>query len=187
MFTLIFLTLWLSFVGIRLRFRRIWVAIPRQGWHASRERALTGAAALTQLVPGILWMGGGLSSGSIGLPDAMRWVGVALGVGALALLYRVHATLGANFSPRLELREAHTLIDTGPYRRVRHPMYTSGFMLCLALGFVSANLWVGALPFVALAVLVALRLPDEEAMLAARFGAPFEAYRRRSGALTPWW
>ena len=180
------IVLLVGFVGIRASFRRIWASIPRQGFHAPRERALTSLAAATQLLPGPVWLLTGLLDfANIELPIWANGLGFAIGLGALGLLAWVHATLGANFSPRLELRAEHTLIQAGPYARVRHPMYTAGLLFVVGAGLASGNWMVGGLPLAALLLLVALRLPDEEAMLAGRFGSNYADYRRRTGALFP--
>ena len=185
---ILFAVLLFGFVAIRASFRRVWAHIPRQGVHSARERLLTSGAALTQLLPGLSWLGTDLLAfADRALPTPLRLAGFGLGLGALALLAWVHATLGANFSPRLELQAAHTLVRAGPYRRVRHPMYTAGLLLTVAMGLVTGNLLVGGLPLGMLILLIALRLPDEEAMLEARFGEDYHAYKAESGRLTPWW
>lgn len=92
--------------------------------------------------------------------------------------------LGSEWSPQLQLREGHHLVTSGPYARIRHPMYTgiTGFGVGLAL--VSAN-WV----FVALVALVVvgllLRIPREEEMLIAEFGDEYRMYKQRTGSLLP--
>ncbi len=92
--------------------------------------------------------------------------------------------LGSEWSPQLQLREGHHLVTSGPYARIRHPMYTgiTGFGVGLAL--VSAN-WV----FVALVALVVvgllLRIPREEEMLIAEFGDEYRMYKHRTGSLLP--
>ena len=141
----------------------------------------------SQLIPAALWLvaPATLSAADLPIPSALRMLGFGIALGALGLLWWVHASLGAEFSPRLELRDDHTLIQHGPYRWVRHPMYTTGFLLIVGYGLLAANGVVLGLPLLALLLLVVLRLPDEEAMLARRFGADFDAHRRRTGRFVP--
>jgi protein-S-isoprenylcysteine O-methyltransferase Ste14 len=92
--------------------------------------------------------------------------------------------LGRRFSGLVAIQPGHELVTDGPYRYVRHPSYL-GMMLGLvgwALVFRSAT----GLAASALALLVlAVRIGDEEALLASQFGEPYEAYRRRSWRLVP--
>lgn len=121
---------------------------------------------------------------AIGLPVAVRVGGVVVATVGVALLVWVHETLGANFSPFLRIRADHELIATGPYRRVRHPMYTAFAMILAGL----AALTDSAVLFVAVVLMVAAiaqRTRAEEAMLVARFGPQYEAYRASTGALLP--
>lgn len=125
-----------------------------------------------------------LTSLHIGLPDWLRWVGFAVGLGSVAFWTWTQTELGTQWSPQLRLREGHHLITTGPYAHLRHPMYAgmSGFGIGLAL--VSAN-WV----FVALTVLVllglAVRVPQEERMMIEKFGDEYRVYMRRAGMFLP--
>src|SRR5574341_1227339 len=80
---------------------------------------------------------------AIPLPDWARWSGLALGFANLPLLWWIEATLGKNFSTYLHLRETHTLVTGGPYRWVRHPMYTSLFLFVLAVLLASTNWLIG--------------------------------------------
>jgi protein-S-isoprenylcysteine O-methyltransferase Ste14 len=106
---------------------------------------------------------------------------VAAGV-ALAIWARRH--IGEFWSARVTLKEDHQLILSGPYARVRHPIYSG-----LLLAMVGTALFVGewrALVGVAL-VFVAhwLKARREEALLAGQFGSAYEEYRKRTGSLLP--
>ena len=57
-------------------------------------------------------------------PNWLRASGVAIGFANLPLLWWIEATLGKNFNTTLHIREGHTLVTDGPYRWVRHPMYS---------------------------------------------------------------
>ena len=74
-----------------------------------------------------------LSWARVDLPEWMQWVGVILGAASIPLILWVQRTLGSNFSTRLHVREEHTLVTDGPYRWVRHPMYTALYMNLIAV------------------------------------------------------
>ena len=65
----------------------------------------------------------------IPVPDALQWVGIVLAAAGIAggLWALVH--LGRNVTPTAEVRPDATLVESGPYRWVRHPLYTSGTSL----------------------------------------------------------
>ena len=87
---------------------------------------LVGTAALwTYLIwpERILWA-------LVPLPDLIRWCGAAAGAVGVAMLAWVHRALGRNFAASLHIRiEGHRLVTSGPYRWVRHPMYTSIYII----------------------------------------------------------
>ena len=125
--------------------------------------------------------------GSVEVPPAAAWAGLAFAESGLVLLIWVHLALGVHFSGTLHLRPDHRLVTSGPYARVRHPMYTAFILLFAGLGLLigSVPLAVGLLATQAWTVL--WRLPAEEASLRERFSEDWTAYRRQTGALTPWW
>ena len=92
--------------------------------------------------------------------------------------------LGKEWSPQLQLREEHHLVTTGPYARVRHPIYTAMFGYGTSLALVTAN-WV----FLGLAVLVIggliARVPKEEQMMLEEFGEEYKAYIKNTGRFFP--
>ena len=96
-----------------------------------REKLLTQIMGLALAVPGMMWLfTGWLSFGQFALADGIRIGGFAVGVCGVWWFYRIHKALGDNWSPVLEIRREHTLITSGPYKKVRHPMY-SDMMLWL--------------------------------------------------------
>ena len=119
------------------------------------------------------------------LPLGVRVAGVVLGLASVALIVVVHLTLGVCFSSALVLRPEHRLIRVGPYRYVRHPMYTAYLALFVAAFAMSANWVVGLSGAAVIATLMTLRLAKEEAMLLRRFGADYELYRRTTGMFLP--
>lgn len=106
-------------------------------------------------------------------------VGIGLGFSIRA---RMH--LGANWSAQVTVKHSHSLIRSGPYRLVRHPIYTG-----LLVAFVGTALLIGewrGLLAVALAFIsfwIKLRL--EERWMAETFGSEYADYRSKVAALIP--
>ncbi len=82
------------------------------------------------------------------------------------------------------IKDSHTLVTSGPYRWVRHPIYTSYFALALSLFLLTTNLFIG-LALLALSILLASRVEGEEALLLERFGDEYRAYMQRTGRFLP--
>jgi len=117
-------------------------------------------------------------------PTWLRWIGVGLGIVSLLLLVWVQQSLGKHWSTDLQLRKQHTLVTSGPYRWVRHPMYTAIFTLLIAFSLVSAN-WLIVLPCIVGIIVVYARIGKEEAMMIEQFGGEYRDYMKRTGRLLP--
>ena len=98
---------------------------------------------------------------------------------------RSHADLGRNWSPGLEVRDAHELVTTGIYDRIRHPMYAAIWISALTQPLLIHNWIAGFLVIPAFAAMWFIRVPNEEAMMRARFGEAWDAYCARAGRLLP--
>ena len=96
-----------------------------------------------------------------------------------------HADLGANWSITLEVREKHTLVTQGVYRRVRHPMYTALLLYSVGQALVLPNYVAGPSYGVAMALLVALRIGPEERMMLEEFGKDYQEYMAQTKRLVP--
>ncbi len=118
------------------------------------------------------------------LPAWLRWIGLGLGLAGLGVWTWSQVALGSAWSAQLQLREAHHLVTSGPYARIRHPLYTAMWFWSAGLALVTAC-WV----FVALALLVIvglwLRVPREEQMLIERFGDEYREYMSKTGRFIP--
>jgi protein-S-isoprenylcysteine O-methyltransferase Ste14 len=112
------------------------------------------------------------------------WAGVA--VLTFGLLWAVWArkTLGDNWSGRVTVKSGHDLVRSGPYRRVRHPVYTGGLLGLLgsALASGKASAWLGLM--LAICALV-YKLRIEERWMLTQFGDRYREYRRATWALLP--
>jgi protein-S-isoprenylcysteine O-methyltransferase len=126
------------------------------------------------------------SLGRIGLPPepvfvaamALFWFGLLLYVWSVL-------TLGGNFRTTVQLLEGHRLVTRGPYRILRHPAYTGGIVLFAGIGFATGNWISAAAASLAVAIGYARRIHVEEIALGEKFGAEFEAHRRRTWAVFP--
>jgi protein-S-isoprenylcysteine O-methyltransferase Ste14 len=100
----------------------------------------------------------------------------------LAVWARRH--LGRNWSGTVRIGEGHELVKTGPYRSLRHPIYTA--MLGMFLGTAIASSQYHALLGLVILILAYLRKTRlEEQILEKTFGAEYDAYRRSTWALVP--
>jgi protein-S-isoprenylcysteine O-methyltransferase Ste14 len=118
------------------------------------------------------------------LPVWLRLSGAALGIVTDGLIYWVFSSLGNNVSPTVVTRRQHQLVTSGPYRWVRHPLYTVGFLSYIAFALLAANWYVAILAVIAL-ILLSLRVPAEEEALIARNGDAYRDYAKRTGRFLP--
>lgn len=79
----------------------------------------------------------------------------------------------------------HRLVTTGPYRWVRHPLYTVAIALFASLGLMAANWFILLWTVVALIALRLVVIPREEAQLVAKFGDEYRRYRSETGSFLP--
>jgi len=121
---------------------------------------------------------------AIRLTHWSRWIGGFLSVLSLPFLVWVHHTLGEEWSTNLRFREGHQLITGGPYRWVRHPMYTVLFIFFIGLTLLSAN-WLVFVLVAASIVVLYRRIGIEEAMMIENFGDEYRAYMMNTGRLFP--
>lgn len=126
-----------------------------------------------------------LSVADYELPLWANWLGVATFVIALWLFWHSHHDLGKNWSPTLEVREGHTLISNGIYQYVRHPMYTSVWLWCVAQALLLPNWIAGLAGIISFGIVYVLRVGNEEQMMLEQFGNDYKAYMQRTKRLVP--
>lgn len=126
-----------------------------------------------------------VSWASFYLPGPIRWAGLGLAFAAFALLEWSQSALGRNWSIRVQLLEEHELVVRGPYRWVRHPMYTAGLLTNVSVLLLSANWLVGGGWLLMHSWQFAARIPLEENLMVQRFGEAYRQYMRTTGRLLP--
>jgi protein-S-isoprenylcysteine O-methyltransferase Ste14 len=121
---------------------------------------------------------------SIGLPVWLRSLGIAGGVGCVGLIYWLFSSIGTGITPTVATRTRHQLVTTGPYRWVRHPLYSVGTAFFLSIALIADNWFIALLAILAFCLL-ALRTSSEEAHLIARFGDEYRAYMAQTARFLP--
>ena len=121
---------------------------------------------------------------SVPIPFAWRWIGVGWLFAGCALLVWTFRSLGRNLTDTVVTRAHHTLVTHGPYRWIRHPLYSSAALLVVAICLITANWFLLAAGAGVLSVLV-LRTRTEEHNLVARFGDSYQKYMSRTGRFVP--
>jgi protein-S-isoprenylcysteine O-methyltransferase Ste14 len=118
------------------------------------------------------------------MPGTLRWAGVGLGLLSVPLLFWIHRTLDKNYDMPQVIKEGQTLVTSGPYRWVRHPMYSSFFLSGLATFLITANWFIG-LVFCVYCLVAASMVGAEESNLIEKFGDEYQAYRQHTGRFLP--
>ena len=120
------------------------------------------------------------------LGDLLGWIAVPLLGAGLCLFWYSHYTIGRYWSIRVELKTEHRLVTEGPYRYIRHPLYTALF-----LGYIGTVLalqsWTLVAWFPAFVVSYLLFAKEEEKVMESGFGEAYRAYRRQTGMFLPKW
>jgi len=114
----------------------------------------------------------------------LNLLGLVLAGAGVAFAIWARGRLGRNWSAAVSIREQHDLIRTGPYRAVRHPIYTG-----LLLAIMGTALIVGEFrALLAFAIALAsfyLKARKEDAWLAREFGETFEGHAMQTGLFLP--
>jgi protein-S-isoprenylcysteine O-methyltransferase Ste14 len=123
---------------------------------------------------------------SLSLPPWARLAGIGFVMAGFGLLQWSHAALGRNWSDHPRIIEGQRLVVSGPYRWIRHPMYTSFLLILGSIILLSANWLVGELWILTTALDATSRIRYEEAKLLNTFGNQYRAYQKLTGLFLPW-
>jgi protein-S-isoprenylcysteine O-methyltransferase Ste14 len=107
----------------------------QEGWHILALRVLFAAPLYGSILAYMVnpsWMAWSMLS----LPTWLRWLGVLVGFGMLPVIYWVMRSIGGNVSETVLTKATHALVTHGPYRWVRHPLYSVATVIFVALSLV---------------------------------------------------
>lgn len=164
--------------------RREMVAFDRERKQDRPLMLLTAAGMI--VVPFLYLFTTRLDFADYSLPATASLVAESLGAALflqalLLLLWRSHADLAGSFSPGLQVRKDHSLVTTGVYELVRHPMYSAHLLWAAAQLLLLQNAIAGPAFLVASLPLYAARIPREEEMMLDQFGDEYRRYAERTG------
>jgi len=186
----IFEVIFLAGLVIGSVIRKVYTAKSR-GMKASKKSSnvldmiLVLVAGAGMMVPILYLLSPWLDFANYALPEPSGCVGTVIFAGAIVLLWRSHADLGRNWSATLCITGQQSLVISGVYRRIRHPMYTAHLLWAIAQGLMLAN-WLAGWAFLVLSIpLYVVRIPREERMMLERFGEEYREYMSRTGRLIP--
>jgi protein-S-isoprenylcysteine O-methyltransferase Ste14 len=114
----------------------------------------------------------------------VQWAGVAVMVVGLAIACWARVHLGTNWSGVVTLKEGHELIRTGPYRNIRHPIYTGILIGFLGYAIVGGQVR-GLIAMAAVWLSFFIKARREEKFLAQEFGPKFEEHTQHTGMFLP--
>ncbi len=116
--------------------------------------------------------------------DWARALGVVVCMVGLYVTIWARRTLAGNWSSSVTFKQGHELVKTGPYRVVRHPIYTGLLVMCLGSAIEIGKLRC-LLSLVAVGVGFWIKLKQEERLMLRHFPNEYPAYRKQVKALVP--
>jgi len=119
------------------------------------------------------------------LPLVLNIGGCILYALGLIVFYRAHHDLGSNWSPKILKGQAKELITHGIYEKVRHPMYSSLWVLAISHPFILTNWVAGFSGLLAFAYFYFSRVEKEEDLLVKQFGKSYWLYMQDTGRIIP--
>jgi protein-S-isoprenylcysteine O-methyltransferase Ste14 len=177
------LALWLAFIAY-------WI-VSAFGTKKSVRRSRRRGAAIRILFIVAFWLlfhdagvRGYVDHHPLSFSPVVRWAGVFICGAGMAFAFRARVHLGRNWGVPMSLREGHELVTTGPYRIVRHPIYTGILLACLGSGLAAGIRWFIAFLFFFAYFAYSARV--EEAAMMREFPDQYPAYKRNTrGSILP--
>ncbi len=126
-----------------------------------------------------------LAFADLSFPAWLRWAGVGITLLGFALLQWAQVTLANSWSDTPRMMKKQTLITSGPYRTIRHPIYSAFLLILGSTLFISSN-WLIGLAWTGMTMLeIVSRIEFEESLMVEFFGEQYRDYMKRTGRLLP--
>jgi protein-S-isoprenylcysteine O-methyltransferase Ste14 len=162
----------------------VWVAGGLGNKRTARDESSSSRAqhlVLTLIGSGLLF---GLAPRHAEAQPLTGATGLALTLAGVAFAIWARLTIGRNWSAMVTVKESHELVRRGPYRIVRHPIYT-GILLAMLGSAIAFGRWSGYLGFAIAFVAFKQKSLTEEHFMVEQFGEAYVRYRTEVKALIP--
>jgi protein-S-isoprenylcysteine O-methyltransferase Ste14 len=157
-------------------------AMKKEGWTGIAIVLLTYVEIFIVLI--FLWAPSWMEWAGFIFPFWLHWTGAILILCSIPYMIWVHRTLGRHYSYALETKAEQKLITSGPYAKIRHPLYSAHNLFNLGMIFLTAYI-----PLIVFAIfgvpLTYERMKDEERMMIEQFGSKYEEYMQKTGRIFP--
>ena len=164
------------------KYRKLAVAEDRK---TVPDMILLGVGGIGMIIPIVYVFSSVLDFADYELPDWLGWAGAVLFGVATWMLWRSHADLGSNWTPTLGIRNDHTLVTNGVFKKIRHPMYAAHLYWAIAQIMMLHN-WIAGFSFIIASLpLYFLRIGREEQMMIDKFGNEYKEYMKVTGRFFP--
>jgi protein-S-isoprenylcysteine O-methyltransferase Ste14 len=114
------------------------------------------------------------------------WIGLVIMLAGIGLRVWANRLLGAFYTRTLQVLEHHTIVQSGPYRLIRHPGYLGTLLMWAGAGLAAGNWIMLLLILVCMSLAYHYRIRTEEAMLLQNLGQPYADYRLHTWRLLPY-
>lgn len=186
-FKIAFAIVWVVYIAIRAPFESRHKQIEKiKSSDTPGGKFLLLLLAFGLMIIPLVWLFTGfLDHFNASFPEWLRGIGIAIAIASLVYFRNIHKALGTNWSPTLEITKNHELIKTGPYKKIRHPMYTQIWIWTIAQALIISNLVAGFSGIIAWGIVYFIRIPKEEKMMVEHFGKEYLGYMKQTGRILP--
>ncbi|SHK57608.1 methyltransferase family protein [Alicyclobacillus tolerans] len=119
------------------------------------------------------------------LPRWTQYISYVLMIAGMIIRFTAIIQLGRFFSPVVGVVSNQEIVQSGLYRRIRHPAYTGGFITAVGIGLGLRTWWGVLLCGIGLLLIYAYRIRVEEKVLVQHFGEKYLEYRKRTWRMFP--
>tara|TARA_Y100000310_G_C20372612_1_gene664227 strand:- start:58 stop:654 length:597 start_codon:yes stop_codon:yes gene_type:complete len=117
--------------------------------------------------------------------NLIRFLAFIFGIILTIIHYWSFKTLNKYYFPTLKLARKHKLIKSGPYKLIRHPIYSTTIFGTFSLSIISNNFILFILSVIIFIGIWFFRIPKEEEMMINEFGKDYINYIKQTGKLFP--
>ncbi|TFE02042.1 methyltransferase family protein [Jeotgalibacillus salarius] len=120
-----------------------------------------------------------------GIGEVLIWIGLTFFALGVFLRYWGILHLKAQFTRHVTIREGDQIVSTGPYRKLRHPLYTGLFFIGTGMTLFFTSVIATILGIIVLVFTLLIRIRYEEKLLISKFGPEYEQWMKHRFRLIP--